>query len=399
MSSRPRASEARARPQPSRARPGRGVARLVAFGRVAALALATCALGTACRQSVLLDSPVDASGAGGQGGLSGASGAGGASGDMHGGNTGGMFGGGHFDGGRPDGLSFCFGGQIQYLPITLRAPYIIVSVDRSSDMQTAFGTSTRLAVVQQEVQTFMAKYRTVKWGYQEFPSTTGMCSGAQGCCAGDVVLPSPTSSKAIKGAIHACDNGGVNCNQPQRPTADALSKCFDAYKTVYNPDENAARYVLLVTSGDPTCMLDPMSTSTPCAEAVARASKLSNTNTFTSVFAVGDTAVASSCLDQIASLGGLDSHAAKTPNDLAAELDAFVESRAEEACKIDVRTPPADRNVQLLFDGLPIPMDANDGWTFDQNTNVTLTIHGSYCQTLVSGNVQVHLVAGCTPHN
>jgi hypothetical protein len=383
MAPRPRASEAR---------------KLVS---IAALALAGWALNGACRQSVLLDSAVDAGELGEPGGLAGATGTndGGAAGDMHGGMTGG----GRFDGGRPDGFGVCFGGQIQYIPITMRSPYIIASVDRSADMQMAFSTgATRLEVAQQQVQVLTMKYPIVKWGYEEFPSITGTCAAGQGCCAGDVVPPGYNSGKSIRSAIHACDASGPGCKQAQRPTADALSKCYDAFKMVYNQDEpNDHRYVLLLTSGDPTCMSTPPSMSMPCPDAVAAAMKLSNTFSNTAVFAIGDTAIASACLDMVASYGGLDGHAAKTPNDLAVELDSFVESKAEEACTFDVHAPPADpRSVQLLFDGAPIPTDGNEGWTFDQSSNISLTVHGSFCRSLLQGNVSVHLVAGCMPpHN
>jgi len=391
MAPRPRASEVRS------------FGSIGPLGSVAALALAlaTWALGGACRQSVMLDSVVDAGDPGGPAGLGGTTGMNdaGAAGDMRGGMTGG----GHFDGGRPDGFGFCFGGQIQYIPITMRSPYVIASVDRSADMQMSFSaTATRLEVVQQQVQALTTKYPVVKWGYQEFPSTMGMCGSGQGCCAGDVVPPGYNSGKSIRSAIHACDAGGVGCKQAQRPIADALSKCYDAFKVVYNQDEpNDHRYVLLLTSGDPTCLSSPMSTTTPCADAVTAVMKLSNTFSNTAVFAIGDTAVASTCLDMVASFGGLDGHAAKTPNDLSAELDTFVESKAEEACTIDVHSPPADpRSVALLFDGAPVPYDGNDGWTFDQNSNLSLTIHGSFCRTLVQSNVSVHLVGGCMPpHN
>jgi hypothetical protein len=402
MAPRQRASEARARPGHHRARPSRGLPASMTepsgrLGRVVALALTTWVLGTACRQSVLLDSAVDSGASAAAGGAGGAFNTG-AGGDQRGG--GGMTGGGHFDGGRPDGFPFCFGGQVQYLPITLRSPFVIVSVDRSADMQMSFGTGTRLDVAQGEILGLMSKYPIVKWGYEEFPSTSSTCASSQGCCAGDVVPPGYNSGKTIRSVIHACDAGGPNCKQSQRPITDALSKCYDAYKAGYNPDEmNDHRYVLLITSGDPSCLSSPTSTSTPCAEAVAAVMKLSNTFTNTAVFAIGDTAVASTCLDMLTSFGGLDGHAAKSPSDLAAELDTFVESRAEESCTVDVRSPPADpKNAQLLFDGAPIPQSDTDGWSFDpndQNTNLTLTIHGSYCRTLVQSNVSVHLVGGC----
>jgi hypothetical protein len=146
----------------------------------------------------------------------------------------------------------------------------------------------------------------------------------------------------------------------------------------------------------------------PCDGAIAAVTKLSRSNINTAIIGVGDGAVGSACLDQLALYGGLDSggasplyHLARTPTDLSAALDPLVETIAEEACKIDVSTPPADPSkLLLLFDGLPVPNDGLDGWTFDQNTNVTLTVHGSYCHSLIQSTTQVDLVTGCpSSHN
>jgi hypothetical protein len=65
-----------------------------------------------------------------------------------------------------------------------------------------------------------------------------------------------------------------------------------------------------------------------------------------------------------------------------------------------VRTPPVDPSkVQLLFDGVLVPSDAIDGWTFDEDTTVTLTVHGSYCDKLIQTVSKVDLVTGCPFHN
>src|SRR5579872_7399480 len=162
-------------------------------------ALAACGL-AGCRQTVMLDTAVALDGGGGATGAAGAAAVSDA-GPEHGG-TGGSSGSMRFDGGRPDAFAFCFGGQIQNLLFQMRSPDVIISIDRSSDMQTWFGTATRLEVIQQEVEALITKYRVVKFGYQEFPATSGMCANGQGCCAGDVVPPSINASKPIHAAIH-----------------------------------------------------------------------------------------------------------------------------------------------------------------------------------------------------
>ena len=378
---------------------------------VLTLALAAGALG-ACRQTVLLDPSAVASRGDGGGGIGGAGGPhpvgdAGPEGDKGGSGGGGAAAGNHSDGGRPDLPSFCFGGQIQSLTIAMRAPYIIASVDRSSSMQSWFGAGTRLQVIQQQVRALVTKYRVVKFGYEEFPSSMGMCGDGQGCCAGDVTLPSYNNGKAIDKAIHACDNDGPGCDQSQRPVAGALSNCNDTFAKLYSPNDRGHRYVLLMTSGDPTCGTSNGMTSA-CDDAVAEVAKLNNTFVSTAVFGVGDGAAGSDCLDTLATYGGLEGggpsplyHLAKTPNDLSSALDPVIETIAEEACKINVLSPPADpKKVELLFDGVPVPNDAVDGWTFDQDTALTLTVHGSYCRTLVQNANKVDLITGCpVPHN
>jgi hypothetical protein len=379
--------------------------------RAGLVALALLTVGIACRQTVVLDPDGLPDGGAGTSGASGAGplvdgGGAGMGGDHGGPGPGGSSGGMRFDGGRPEGGGSC-PGQLQSLPISMRTPDIILSVDRSAGMQTWFGTATRLQVIQQMVRALVAKYRVVKFGYQEFPAVTNACAGGQGCCAGDVALPSYNNLRVIERVFNTCGNGGVGCDQPQRPIADALSKIYDTFTaTVFSPTDTGHRYVLLLTSGEPTCMGADASAS-PCSNAVAQVTRLSRAFINTAVFGVGDTATGSSCLDQLALYGGLDSagasplyHLAKTPTELTAALAPVVETIAEEACKIDVRTPPMDPSkVQLLFDGVLVPSDAIDGWTFDQDTTVTLTVHGSYCDKLIQTVNKVDLVTGCPFHN
>jgi hypothetical protein len=376
--------------------------------RLGLAAVTLLTLGAACRQTVVLDPDAlpdggasGSTGAAGTGPLADASGMGGDHGGPGGqaGSSGGM----RFDGGRPEGGSSCGGGQIQSLPISMRSPDIILSVDRSAGMQSWFGTATRLQVIQQQVRALVSKYRVVKFGYEEFPAVSNVCLGGQGCCSGDVALPSYNNLRVIERVFNACDNGGVGCDQPQRPIADALSKIYDTFTaTVFSPTDTGHRYVLLLTSGEPTCMGSD-ATASPCSNAVAQVTRLSRAFINTAVFGISDTAAGSSCLDQLALYGGLDSggasplyHLARTPTELSAALAPVVETIAEEACKIDVRSPPMDpTKVQLLFDGVLVPSDGVDGWTFDQDTTVTLTVHGSYCDKLIQSVNKVDLIAGC----
>ena len=387
------------------------------------LAFAAACAFAACRQTVVLDPSAlpDAGAPSGTAGAGGSTHPGGhmstADAAVDGGDNGG--GGNRFDGGHPDGVGFCSGGQIQPLAFMMRTPDVVFSVDRSSAMQSWFGTGSRLQVIQNQVDALVAKYqKVVRFGYEEFPSTMGMCSAGQGCCAGPVTPPTLNALKWIDNALMSCNGnngtgtgaGGIGgnlppgCMQAQRPTADALTRCDKTFSTF--PDFGD-RYVILLTGGDPSCMSsDPM--STPCTDAVTAITKLNRESILTAIFGVGDEAVGSTCLDQLALAGGLDSggasplyHLARTPTDLSAALSPVIETMAEQACQIDVRSPPADpNNVSLLFDGVPVPVDGVDGWSFAQKSTVTITVQGSYCDTLIQKSPRVDLVSGCaSPHH
>jgi hypothetical protein len=399
-----------------------------------ALSLALAAAGTlaACRQTVVLDPTTDAAVPTGAAGVNGAAGGGGghasvdAGGDGGGTGQAGMNGGNHVDGGRTDALAFCFGGQIQPLSFMMHTPDVVFSVDRSNAMTSFFGTGSRLQVIQGQVDALVAKYqKVVRFGYEEFPAASmgmSMCGNGQGCCAGAVVPPTLNALKWIDNALMACGSAGAGgsggngsggmsggngptCASPaQRPTADALTKCDKTFSALSTFPDSGSRYVVLLTGGDPSCMSsDPM--STPCGDAVTAVTKLNRDSIGTAVFGVGDEAVGSTCLDQLALAGGLDSggasplyHLERTPTDLDAALAALIETMAEEACQIDVRQPPADpTKVALLFDGVAVPQDGVDGWDFDAGSTVKITIHGASCDTLLQKAPKVDLVSGCTP--
>jgi hypothetical protein len=420
MAPSPRASE-RADDGP---RTGRSPRSAVLFALSVACAFA------ACRQTVVLEPALstDAATGGAAGAIGGSggddtNGAAGADGGGNGGNNGSS--GGHVDGGHTDG-SFCVGGQIQPLSFMMRTPDVIFSVDRSMGMQTWFGgTSSRLQVIQDQVDALVAKYqKLVRFGYEEFPAAVGMgmCSGGQGCCAGAAVPPTSNALKFIDNVRTPCmsTSGGVGgaggaggasggpgpgcSSQPSRPTADALTKCDKAFSGVSAFPPSGNRYVILLTGGEPSCMsADPM--STPCGDAVNAVVKLSRDSVGTAVFGVGEEAMGSACLDQLALAGGLESgaaspyfHLALTPTSLSDALSPVVETIAEQACQIDIRQPPADPSkVALLFDGVAVNQDGVDGWDFEAGSTVKLTIHGAACDTLLQDAPHVDLVSGCAP--
>jgi hypothetical protein len=382
----------------------------------ALLPLAFVTLG-ACRQTVVLDSAADLDGGAGSGAplVDAADGAGGTSGGAGTGSAGtggGGTGGGGRDGGTKSDGPFCFGGPLQPISIALRSPDLVLAVDRSAPMQTWFGSGTRLQIIQQAVLEMLLKYQAaVRFGYEEFPGTSGTCSNGLGCCAGDVQPPTNNSISAIQHVINDCKDGNANgCVLGQRPLADALGKIERAYSTLNATGRS--RYAIVLTGGDPTCggqsgpAADGGGATTSACDAAAKAitdlSRDQEVNT--AIFGVGDEAAGSACLDRLALNGGLGNigkspvyRLALTPNALSQSLSTLVETMAQEACHIDVRSPVSDPSrVQLYVGNALVPVDGVEGWTFDPNTTTKLTVHGGWCDKLTQQPRNgVELFAGC----
>ncbi|MDB4982240.1 MAG: hypothetical protein JWM82_2992 [Myxococcales bacterium] len=387
MTTEPRASE-RAAGDPS-ARRLRD--RLRASGALA-IVLVVSGVG-ACRQTVLLDATERGSDAS-------VSGSDGGAGDGLARSDGPRF-------ERPPG--FCMGGQIVPLLVTMRVPDLVFAVDHSAAMQSPFGgttgmtgmTTARIQAVQQAVKALIGKYqRVVHFGYEEFPSSSGTC-GSSGCCAGDVVPPAPNTAQAIDHVMRRCDGNLPGCAQSQRPLANALDKCGGTFSSF--PNDSGARYVIALVGGDPTCQ-GPDPGSAPCADAIGAVTRLSRASVRSTLFGVGAETAGSDCLDQIALQSGLEVaatspyyHLARSPSELTAELEPLMRTIAEESCHIDILTPPADPDkVSVLFDGAPVNIDAVNGWTFNQDSTVGLTLHGAACDTLVAQSPRVEVITGCS---
>jgi hypothetical protein len=392
MTTEPRASERAAGDPSARRRRDRpearsaGRATLVRVFLVAAFVFAVGA--GACRQTVLLDSPERGGDAGGPVVDAGAS-----DGSTHGDGL-------RFD--RPPG--FCTGGQIVPLLAVMRVPDLVFAVDHSAAMQSPFGATTRIQATQQTVKALIGRYqRVVHFGYEEFPSTSGVCGGSSGCCAGDVVPPAPNTAQAIDHVMHRCDGNGFGCAQSQRPLASALDKCGGTFSSF--PNDSGARYVVALVGGDPACQGPEPGTTPPCADdSVGAVTRLSRASIRSTLFGIGGETAHSDCLDQVALQTGLAVaptppyyHLARTPGELTAELEPLVRTIAEESCHLDILTPPSDpEKVSVLFDGAPVDIDPANGWTFNQDSTVGLTLHGTACDTLVAQSPRVEVIAGCS---
>jgi len=301
------------------------------------------------------------------------------------------------DAGAPND-AFTFGehggfGQCMPMPYypQVRLPEVILMVDRSSAMQTAFGNnSTRLAATLATLKSLIPANPAVRFGYGQLPTTSlngcgpGGPGGGDACCAGDIYPPSPTSFSVFDGFIQGCDK--APCGSNQRPIGDALMRC----RSAYDQDPNADRYVVLVTGGEPNCTSDSTS---PCSDAQNEAARLSNAGIRTYVVAVGDELASDKCLNDLAVAGnrprgGPQSYyLATAPADLTSSLSTIIHDEiARDACTFDVFMPNGGTDkLTVYFNGNPLPQSFANGWNFDNGNMFRITLYGDACENYIDG--------------
>jgi hypothetical protein len=289
---------------------------------------------------------------------------------------------------------------------TSRPPEAILMVDRSQAMDTPFGngTSTRLQSVQTILRNLVGYYQgSVLFGYGEFPATGQAQCGqggpgvpGDGCCAGEIFAPTKYSIMAFDQYIHGCDR--APCASAQRPIDDALSRCRVSYTGL--GDNGTSRFVVLVTGGEPMCSSDP-TPGAGCTDAQNAAAKLSNDEVKTFIVAVGGELASSTCLDILATTGGVPQQGSSPrfyletgPGLLQSDLATIFEIIAENACHFDLRPPGiADPDkVTVTFNGINgrmmVPHDPANGWELDNGSPFKIALYGQACMTYTSGQVQ-----------
>lgn len=108
----------------------------------------------------------------------------------------------------------------------------------------------------------------------------------------------------------------------------------------------------------------------------------------------------SSLLDMMAVQGGRPNtgatyyYAANNQAELQAALQTIAVSVI--SCEIDLQeAPEIPDGVKIYIDGHEVPRDSNNGWSYNDNTHLKITLHGTACGTLQDG--QKHELIATVP--
>jgi hypothetical protein len=287
---------------------------------------------------------------------------------------------------------------------TARAAQLLIMLDRSSAMQSAFAGTTRENAVESALLDAISAYQSkVKFGLEQFPADSsdkayGDCQRGS-CCAGSVkaeLQPQNNNYTTLSGAIECSDPQFYPCPSPtaDTPSYAALEKVRDYYKSKY-PLLSDDHYILLVTSSEPSCASLPDGTDL-CAKALSAANELGTAGVRLFVLSVGYTPDAGSCLVRLSGIGSsqdlpdgtVSLYAPSTLKDLESTVANLAVAAAHTSCTLDSidLPPPTPARVSVSIgqsDISQVDSTTKDGWSFLDSAHTSIVLSGTACDKWV----------------
>jgi hypothetical protein len=329
----------------------------------------------------------------------------------------------------------------QAVSATTKQVNVLLVIDKSgsmSDTPQGFTTDKWSALTTALTSALSAVKNDLSFGMELFPAVQGTCK--TNCCdlpaAPGIAVPiesGATGVPKIIAALKATAPGGGT------PTAAALERALDYFKTGAGASLPGDRYVLLATDGGPDCNskltcgasqcttnldgqcpLPDAGNHNCCDPAFAGGAYcLDETGTKDAIQALKDAGVKTfvvgipgteayaTSLDTFAETGGEVSPSAP-PKYFAVSESAGVSGLTDvltsitrtliTSCRLRLaEEPPAKDRLNVYVDGKEIPASGADGWTLDETTSPpTVVLLGKTCAAVESTGAQsVRIVYGC----
>lgn len=339
-----------------------------------------------------------------------------------------------------DAAGYC-GNQLIETQSTRKNLYFVV--DRSSSMANALEGSplNRFESVREAIADVLIDIGyQVHFGGAVFPGPAGGCAPGEEVfpvTAGDPVLFSATHTigPVLSGFLHGLAGDLERSGTPLSSTLEALVPELSALE--------GETFVVLATDGHPNCNPEAVcgtdacyynmlpdweiggrlcdETWNCCADddpdlaaagvdgpiqcvdsepTLAALRELLRHNIRTYVIGLPDSTAFRDLLDEMAVAGGTAQDGATKyfPVENAAELGVKLHKIGADVavtCELALDEPPPDPSMlNVYLDATPLAQDAEAGWTYAGEA--AITIHGSTCDALLSGEIlNVQVVAGC----
>jgi hypothetical protein len=309
----------------------------------------------------------------------------------------------------PDG--YCGQGpgyvRLSYWP---RLAQMVILLDRSAAMQANFDGTTRQAAVQRALVGTIAKYQArIKFGLEQFPGGPSAQCQPGTCCAGPVnPEPNLNNLSSMTNSIECSYLHGSSCpaTGSDSPSYAALAAVLDDFKARDQwPPTDDDRYVLLVTSSDPSCAAESHNVCADARSAAGELGTLDNAGVRIVVLYLGDQP--SPCLHKISQTPSLlrqppntqPLYAPNTIGELTGNLDEFLSAVARTSCTMDSATLPPSHDLAVSIGTDPIqPVDGSgqNGWSYANPNLTSITFSGSACDAWLKSQESKPTVAYCT---
>jgi len=301
-------------------------------------------------------------------------------------------------------------------PLSFRAADVLILLDRSGSMDTAYGPGTRYQAVATMLSDLVATYaKHVRFGYQEMPGRQG-CDAAlvSGCCASPPLVGiADSSTQDVLTAIASAQPMDGNT-----PTAASLRAALAYYEALDDGIDN--RFVLLATDGAPNCTLAGSlssgnasdATSAACADAIAQVSAMAALGVRVIVLSLGpgladDASGGAACLDALAHAGGDAAspgspgyYTASDPQQLQLAVEQIFGGVTRPSCSVPLDKPLLDASQMAVYlDGQKIQRNALNGWYLDSSLSPpSVVVTGTGCEQIQDFQVAtVEVQFDCMP--
>jgi len=306
----------------------------------------------------------------------------------------------------PDG--YCASSSYHSLPFAPQNPAILIVLDRSASMQSYFGSDTRQGAAQTALVEAISNYQAIiKFGFEQFPGSPSEPQCQPGSCCAGGVDPDPTllDLTEIKNKIECIDpRGSSSCPSTgsDSPSHQALATAREYYRTEsqsqYLPSDGGDRYVLLVTSSEPSCASESHDVCSAARQAASDLGNLGNPGGNTGVriivLSLGYQPAPGSCLSQISQTASSlrqpnNTSPLYTPSsqdELASNLDELLSAVARASCIMTSTSVPPSQAKLTVNIGPESIQEADgsnpNGWSYTDFNN-SITFLGSACDDWV----------------
>jgi hypothetical protein len=233
-----------------------------------------------------------------------------------------------------------------------------------------------------------ARSRMASWGLALMSSPSGACD------AGSIAVPLSLGSGYIASALSARTNGDALVAAGNRPMRAALNLAA-AHLSARNPGPH--HVILLITDGLPNCIpgiVDVLSDDSQGALDAVTNAVIDGVTTAVVGLGIG-AGPADTTLTNLAIAGGLGRSAApvyypaSSSGDVAAAMNALLDDAY--TCTFFVPEPPTTDGttsrslIQVRVGGTYVPQDPLNGWTYTDESQFGIDLHGSACDAAING--------------